>query len=217
MPVNKARILCAMSDFMMREFSQRTIDRLGRKRLFKLILPAFEPFLLININKEIEKNHYAIYQSVDALKHRRQPDDSDTKLLLKKAREIDEEFLRKANALSSAINIRYQDIERVRRKRIEHLLQSSYRILNKWQDIPQIRVVIASLFDQKQFHILLHDILSLYIDETKILSNSVKIPHALFFVRDSILQTIHSVMAEVAEELATELTDRVYRKRDFGN
>jgi len=211
--VNKTRILCAMSDFMMREFSQRTIDKLSQNRLFKLLLPTFESFLLININKEIEKNRYAICQSADALKNGRQPDDMDTQFLLKKAREIDEEFLQKANSLSSAINIQYQDIERVRRKRIEHLLQSSYRILNKWQDIPQIRVVIASLFGQKQFHILLHDILGLYIDETKILSNSVKIPHALFFVRDSILQAIHSVMAEVAEELASELTNRIYITR----
>ena len=198
---------------MMREFSQRTIDRLGRNKLFKLLLPTFESFLLFNINKEIEKNRYAICQSADTLKNGRQPDDTDTQLLLKKAREIDEEFLQKANSLSSAINIRYQDIEQVRRKRIELLLQSSYRILNKWQDIPQIRVVIASLFDQQQFHILLHDILGLYIDETKILSNSVKIPHALFFVRDSVLKTIHSVMAEVAEELASELTNRIYITR----
>jgi len=206
-----------MSDFMMREFSQRTIDRLSRNRLFKLLLPTFKSFLTININKEIEKNRFAIYQSADALKNGLQPDDTDTQLLLKKAREIDEEFLRKANSLSSAINIRYDAIEQVRKKRIERLLQSSYQILNKWQDTPRIRVVIASIFDRKQFHILLRDILSLYIDETKILSNSVKIPHALFFVRDSVLQTIHSVMAEVAEELACELTSRVYREQDIRN
>jgi len=202
---------------MMREFSQRTTDRLSRNRLFKLLLPTFKSFLTININKEIEKNRCAIYQSARAQKNGRRPDDSDTKLLLKKAREIDEEFLRKANSLSSAINIRYDAIEQVRKKRIERLLQSSYQILNKWQDTPRIRVVIASIFDRKQFHILLRDILSLYIDETKILSNSVKIPHALFFVRDSVLQTIHSVMEEVAEELASELTSRVYREQDFRN
>jgi len=202
---------------MMREFSQRTIDRLGRNKLFKLLLPTFQSFLTININKEIEKNRFAIYQSADALKNGLQPDDTDTQLLLKKAREIDEEFLRKANSLSSAIDIRYQDIERVRRKRIERLLQSSYQILNKWQEVPRIRAVIANIYDQKQFYTLLHDILGLYIDETKILSHSVKIPHALFFVRDSVLQTVHSVMAEVAEELAIELTNRVYRKQDFGN
>jgi len=202
-----------MSDFMMREFNQRTIDRLSQNKLFKLLLPAFKSFLLININKEIEKNRYAIIQSADALKNGRQPDDADTQLVLKKAREIDKEFLQKANSLSSAINIRYQDIEQARKKRIERLLQSGYLILNKWQDIPRIRVVIASLFDRKQFHILLNDILGLYIDETKILSNSVKIPHTLFFVRDSVLQTIHSVMAEVAEDLATELTNKIYRKQ----
>ncbi len=202
---------------MMREFSQRTIDRLSRNRLFKLLLPTFKSFLTININKEIEKNRYAIYQSAEVLKNGRRPDDSDTKLLLKKAREIDEEFLRKANSLSSAINIQYDAIEQVRKKRIERLLQSSYQILNKWQDTPRIRVVIASIFDRKQFHLFLRDILSLYIDETKILSNSVKIPHALFFVRDSVLQTIHSVMAEVAEELASELTSRVYREQDIRN
>jgi hypothetical protein len=202
---------------MMREFSQRTIDRLSQNRLFKLLLPTFKSFLSININKEIEKNRYAIYQSAEAQKNGRQLDDSDTELLLKKAREIDEEFLRKASSLSPAINIRYDVIEQVRKKRIERLLQSSYQILNKWQDTPRIRVVIASIFDRKQFHLLLRDILSLYIDETKILSNSVKIPHALFFVRDSVLQTIHSVMAEVAEELASELTSRVYREQDIRN
>ena len=202
---------------MMREFSQRTIDRLSQNRLFKLLLPTFKSFLLINIDKEIEKNRCAIYQSADAQKNGRQPDDSDTKFLLIKARQIDEEFLQKANSLSSAINIQYHEIEQVRKKRIERLLQSSYQILNKWQDTPRIRVVIASIFDRKQFHLFLRDILSLYIDETKILSNSVKIPHALFFVRDSVLQTIHSVMAEVAEELASELTSRVYREQDIRN
>ncbi|MBS1269586.1 MAG: hypothetical protein MAG794_00537 [Gammaproteobacteria bacterium] len=198
---------------MMQEFSQRTIDELNQKKLFKLLLPPFQSFLESNVDKEIEKTRFAIYKSADARKNHRQPGNTDTEQLLQKAREIDQEFLRKASSLSSAINIQYHDIERIRKNRIDRLLGAAYHILKKWEDVPQFRVVVAGLYTRKQFHTLLYDILSLYIDETRILSNSVKIPRNLSFVRDSLLQTIHSVMEKVAEELAIELTGKIYKDR----
>ena len=44
------------------------------------------------------------------------------------------------------------------------------------------------------------------------LSRSVHIPQPFHFARDSLSETVHTVMAGVAEGLAGELTGKVYRR-----
>lgn len=93
------------------------------------------------------------------------------------------------------------------------MLEAAYRLFRQWDRTPRFRSAIAGLYDQDQFRNLLREILSLYGVETKMLSRSVRIPRALIMARDSLTQTINSVMERVAEELAQELADKAYRRK----
>ena len=201
-----------MNAYMMREFSERTISGLRKHNLFKLILPPFKSFLEINLDKEVDKHREIITLANAALIQGRSPADADTELLLQKSLEIDQAFLHKAAALSSAIDIHYSEINPIRRRRIEYLLDANYKVLAGWDINRNFRGVIAGLFNPPDFGTLLRDVLYLYIEETRVLSKSVKIPRKLTFASNRLIDTVHTEMKNVADKLAVDLANTVFRR-----
>lgn len=197
---------------MMQEFSTRTAARLGDYTLFRLLLPAFRAFLDINVRKEIEKDRLVIACAAAAQRAGRAPQEADIQRLLQQARETDRRFLQQAAVFPVSIHIEYRDIEQFRRRRIERLLELAGRLLAQWEATPRFRAAVASLYAPDEFRARLREILELYSAETKMLSRSVRIPQLFHFARDSLSETVHTVMAGVAEGLAGELTGKVYRR-----
>lgn len=195
---------------MMQEFSTRTAARLGDYTLFKLLLPAFRAFLDINVRKEIEKDRLVI--ACAAQRAGSAPTEADIQRLLQQARAIDRKFLQQAAVFPVSIHIEYRDIEQVRRRRIERLLEAAGGLFAQWAQTPRFRVVVAQLYSRAEFESLLREILELYSVETKMLSRSVNIPQIFHIARDSLSDTVHTVMVSVAEGLAGELTRKVYRR-----
>ena len=210
--MDKVRVLCAMSGAMMQEFSTRTAARLGDYTLFRLLLPAFRAFLDINVRKEIEKDRLVILRAAAARRAGGAPQEADIQRLLQQAREIDRRFLQQAAVFPVSIHIEYRDIEEFRRRRIERLLELSGRVLAQWETTPRFRAAVAGLYAPDEFRAVLHEILELYSAETKMLSRSVHIPQIFNFARDSLSETVHTVMIGVAKGLAGELTRKVYRR-----
>lgn len=201
-----------MYAYMMREFSQQTIDGLKTYKVFKLLLPPFKSFLEINLEKEIDKNRTVVACAVAAVQRGQPPDHTFTEQLLRQSRDIDQAFLQKAQSLSSAIQINYPEIDRVRQRRIELVIGAAYQVLARWQGRKALRQVLAGLYDREHFCLLLLEILNLYIEETRVLSKSVKIPRQLTRFRDSLINTVHTVMRRVALQLVPDLTGRVYKQ-----
>lgn len=199
-----------MSAYVMNEFSDRTVARLKRNKLFKLLLPAFTSFLKVNVNKEIEKDRQIILHARDLSRDGKSPEKNDTDYLLDKAREIDRKFLQDISTLASSIIIHYEDIEQYRRKRIERMLDLVCEIMREWDQSSGFRTAVTSLFTRDQFTSAVREIFDLYINETRMLSQSVKIPRRLLFTRDALISKVGSVMEDVAGELADEMSDRVY-------
>ena len=210
--MDKVRVLCAMSGAMMQEFSTRTAARLGDYTLFRLLLPAFRAFLDINVRKEIEKDRLVILHAAAAQRAGSAPQEADIQRLLQQAREIDRQFLQQATVFPVSIHIEYRDIEQFRRRRIERLLELAGRLLAQWEVTPRFRAAAASLYAPDEFQARLREILELYSAETKMLSRSVHIPQIFNFARDSLSETVHTVMVSVAQGLAGEFTHKVYRR-----
>lgn len=210
--MDKVRVLCAMSGAMMQEFSTRTATRLGDHTLFRLLLPAFRAFLDINVRKEIEKDRLVILHAAAARRAGGAPQEADIQRLLQQAREIDQRFLQQAAVFPVSIHIEYRDIEEFRRRRIERLLELAGRLLAQWEVTPRFRAAVAGVYAADEFRARLREILELYSAETKMLSRSVRIPQIFNFARDSLSETVHTVMLGVAKELAGELTHKVYRR-----
>lgn len=210
--MNKVKLLCAMNRIMMETFSRHTVDSLKSHTLFRLALPPFQSFLDINVGKEVEKDRMVIALAAKLHQSGTKPDPSHVAALLQAAREIDQDFVRKTAVFPIDIRIRYQDIEHYRQQRIELLLQTSYHILNQWQDKASFRAAMNKLYNETQFRGLIHDILRLYAMETRMLSRSVRIPRLLGPARDAVTQTITNIMQREAEALAKSLAHTVYRR-----
>lgn len=211
--MNKAGVLCRMNQSMMEEFSRRTVAALKQHKLYKLMLPAFQSFLELNVRKEIEKDCQVITRAAMLYRTGATPGEEDVRRLLQQFREIDQHFLREITGIPITINIDYAAIESVRRQRIQHLLLVSQRILARWEVTPQIRGVIAELYDYHEFNALLYSILNLYSMEAKMLSRSVRVPSILSYLRNSLTETFSSTMHTVAEDLAKELAGRMVPSR----
>ena len=74
-------------------------------------------------------------------------------------------------------------------------------------DVQQLDGVIDLIVEA-----LLREIMQLYGAETRALSRSVRIPSLFNLARDSISDTVNSVMTGVAADLAGELARQVYRR-----
>lgn len=210
--MDKVRLLSAMSGAMMQEFSVRTAARLGDYTLFRLLLPVFQAFLDINVRKEIEKDRLVIACAAAAQRAGSAPPEADIQHLLQQAREIDRTFLQQAAVFPVSIHIEYRDIEQIRRRRIERLLEAAGRLFAQWEVTPRFRATVAQSYSRAQFESLLREILELYSAETKMLSRAVHIPQIFNFARDSLSDSVYSVMTGVADDLAGELTHKVYRR-----
>jgi hypothetical protein len=201
-----------MDAAMMREFSARTIRRLEDHSLFRLLLPVFRSFLEINVHKEIDKDRLAILHAATVQRAGGTPGPADVETLLQQAREIDQRFLRDAAVFPVNIRIEYRDIESFRRRRVEMLLAASHALFARWEVTPRFREAVALLYSRGEFEALLREVMQLYGAETRALSRSVRIPSIFNLARDSISDTVNSVMTGVAADLAGELTRQVYRR-----
>jgi hypothetical protein len=201
-----------MDAAMMREFSARTIRRLEDHSLFRLLLPVFRSFLEINVHKEIDKDRLAILHAATVQRAGGTPGPADVETLLQQAREIDQRFLRDAAVFPVNIRIEYRDIESFRRRRVEMLLAASHALFARWEVTPRFREAVALLYSRGEFEALLREVMQLYGAETRALSRSVRIPSIFNLARDSISETVNSVMTGVAADLAGELTRQVYRR-----
>ncbi|MEW6331889.1 MAG: hypothetical protein AB1560_10550 [Pseudomonadota bacterium] len=210
--MDKARALCAMDAAMMREFSARTVRELESHALFRLLLPVFRSFLEINVRKEIDKDRAAILRADAARRAGHAPGPADADALLQEAREVDRRFLRDAAVFPVDIRIEYRELEPFRRRRVEMLLAAAHALFARWETTPRFRAAVAAQYRRAEFEQLLHEILRLYAAETRALSRSVRIPALFSVARDSVSDTVYSVMTGVAAGLAGELTRRVYRR-----
>jgi hypothetical protein len=201
-----------MDGRMMQEFSARTTRRLEDHSLFRLLLPVFRSFLEINVRKEIEKDRLAILRAAAAQLAGGTPGPADVEALLQQAREIDQRFLRDAAVFPVNIRIEYRDIESFRRHRIEMLLATAHALFARWESTPRFSSAVAAQYTRAEFEALLREIMRLYGAETRALSRSVRIPALFNMARDSISDTVYSVMTGVAAELAVELARQVYRR-----
>jgi len=209
--MDKAGLLCALDSYMLEEFSRRTIAGLKRHALFKLLLGPLRDYLKSNVTKEIEKDRQVLLHAASLVQADKFPTGQDTQHLLALARDIDRAFLQQAVLLPVELNIQYQEIEPIRARRIQGMLQESHHLFREWRGRRHLRETLAALYDMPQFAKLLFDFLHLFSQETRLLSQAVRMPGLITFARESLTQTVYVVMESVAHDLSTELAHKTFR------
>lgn len=207
--MDRVAALAALDRRMLEAFSGRTIDRLRAALPLRVALPHLEPFLALNVAKEIRKDALVIREAAEALTRGVPPGPEAARRVLEATRQIDREFLREVGRFPVRIEIPYERIAPLRLKRIERSLDIAYRTLDAWRRGRKLRDEFPRA--ELERHVL--DLLDLYARETEALSHSVRLPRLLAPLRERLGQGLLGVMAEAASALARDIVAAVYRDR----
>ena len=164
----------------------------------RLALPALEPFLAENVEKEVRKDARLIRCAALALGAGAPPSPEAARQLLAAAREIDREFLARVGHFPVRIEIPYDRVEPLRLRRIELALDLAYRILEAWRQGRKTRSVLT----RAELARRLRELLDLYAEETQALSHSVRLPALLAPVREQIVLRLRQEMSDVARTMS---------------
>jgi hypothetical protein len=203
--VDGTRTLARLNGRILREFSGRTTSRLRAALPLRIVLPHLEPFLARNLAKEVCKDALVIRRAAEALAAGRRADRDALQELFEATKEVDRAFLARVGTFPFDIVIRYEEIAPVRMQRIELLLDAAYRILDAWRGEARLRAAVQAAYPRPDLERLLADLLRLYVDETRVLSRSVRLPALLLPLRDKVASNLVAIMCEVAARLARDL------------
>ncbi|MDI6747052.1 MAG: hypothetical protein QMD17_07885 [Rhodocyclaceae bacterium] len=209
--MNPVDALVAIDRRILVAYSRRTTDALRAVLPLRIALPRIEPFLALNVAKEVQKDALVIRRAQDALRHGTSPGDAMYRQLYQATREIDHAFLARVRGLPVGIVIRYEEIEPIRLRRIERLLAAAYIILERWPKGKNGREALQASFPRVELQQLIHDLLRLYALETQALSRSLRLPALLVPLRDGIARNLYRIMNEVGGRMARDLVVTVYR------
>jgi hypothetical protein len=130
--------------------------------------------------------------------------------LLRAAREIDREFIARLERFPLVrLRIRYEDVEPIRRQRIERLLEAARALLEApWRGI---RPAARARYSRAEFETLVREHLRLYAAEVHALSGSVRPALLVAPWRSRLRSLMEQRASALAREVAHLLSDRAMR------
>jgi hypothetical protein len=154
--------------------------------------------LAANVGKEVRKDAFAI-QSGKGIDE-----------LLSHARTIDREFVARLERFPLVrLSIRYEDVEPIRRRRMERLLEAAGKLVQPpWRGI---RSAARACYGRAQFETLIAEHLGLYASEVHALSRSVRPAVLIAPLRERLRSTMEAQADALARDVAGLLYDRAIR------
>ena len=207
--MDRARALAELNRRLLEAFSRRTTGALRDIPLLRVALPRIEPFLALNVAKEVRKDALLVRRAAEALATSARPGPALAQQILEQVRPIDREFLGDVARFPVRIEIPYARIDPLRLQRIERGLDLAYRVLGAWRRGCRLRDALS----QDDFERRLRELLDLYAQETQALSHSVHLPGILAALRERLARGLLRVMSDAARQLAAEAARAIYRKR----
>ena len=168
----------------------------------RVALGPLEPVLALNVDKEIRKDALVIAQAAQPASQ------GGLSALLCRAREIDLEFLARLGRFPVRIEIRYEEVEPIRTRRMERLSDAAARLLGApWRGL---RPAVRACYDEAGFAAALGEHLSLYALEVHALHRSVRVPALIAPLRGVIAQRLRAIMDLESEALSRQVTRLLY-------
>ena len=167
----------------------------------RVALGPLEPILALNVDKEVRKDALVIAAA------RAAPLEGLSALLVR-AREIDREFLARLGRFPLRLEIRYEEVEPIRRRRMERLFDTAARLLTApWRGL---RPAVRACYDERDFAARLGEHLHLYALEVHALNRSVRMPALMALLRGTIADRLRTIMDLESKALAREVTRLLY-------
>lgn len=203
--MKRARSLARLNGRILNVFSRRTTAALRSALPLRLALPHLEPTLALNVAKEIRKDALVLLRASQQIADQHPAANDVLSQLLDATKEIDRSFLNRVGKLPVGIVIRYEEIGPIRARRIKLLYDAAVKTLTSDNARRPLREALQTTFSQDDFRKLLDELFRLYVEETRSLSRSVRLPRLMAPIREMIAQEVYNVMIGVARKLALEI------------
>ncbi len=202
----------------MLDFSSLCVGRLNMHLPLRLFLSPFQRFLNANVHKEIEKNRLIIEHAAAVFENNRERTDADLDIdldnLFELTVKVDNEFMKKLSNPFFSVEMRYDDLAEVRKKRMLSLAHMVFDLLGNWHDALPFDDIVKSTYEEKMYQEALGDALHLYNVETRLLSNSITIHGPAGSVKDLFAEKLFSIMEETARDIVAAYARRIYVNED---
>ena len=168
----------------------------------RVALGSLEPILALNVDKEVRKDALVIAQAASSTSPDR------LAAMLARARDIDRDFLARMGRFPVRLEIRYEDVEPIRRQRMQRLLDAAARLLaTPWRGL---RPAVRACYDERVFAAALAEHLRLYALEIRALNRSVRVPALVGPLRSMVAERLHAIMDRESKALAHEVSAMLY-------
>ena len=208
--MKQARSLARLNGRILHVFSRRTTTALRAALPLRLALPHLEPTLAANIVKEVRKDSLVILRAGQPIPYVQPGLTEVLSQLLDATKEIDRTFLARVGRFPVGIVIRYEEIAPIRARRIKLLYDATSKLLATESALRPLRAALQATFSREEFRQLLNELFRLYVEETRSLSRSVRLPGLLKPLRELIAQELYNVMIGVARPLALEIATTIF-------
>lgn len=211
---NKVDILCDRDRAMLTEYSRRALAHIIGRQFRSLHLPFVSEYINANVMKEVEKDRIIIERSAAGLQAGSSADSLDVDALFRETQEVDHRFIKELIIPSLSIQVRYEDIAEVRKKRIRCLSAAVYGLLGNWEDAVPFEARVRAVYSKQDLQKILTEVLQLYNQETLILSSSIKFFHPFNIAINAFAETVFDAMELAAEELTADCMAALYGEKD---
>lgn len=211
--MNKVALLCAKDSLILRDFSKRSMDRLKDRSFVCMPLPFFRTYMNANVAKEVDKDRLIIEYAAARYHEGRACCDYDIEEMFNATKQVDKVFLRKVTIPSLSVKVRYEDIEAIRKARIDSISRCVHDLLASWKDDRPVEDAVRTAYTEREFKETMTEILHLYNLETKKLSGSIRLFGPLQIAVDAFAETLYRTMEEVTGTLTDSYTKMIYGKR----
>lgn len=205
--MDRISILCDKDRGMLREFSQRSIDRIQGSPLLSLTLSFFSTYQDANVRKEVEKDRLIIKETARAFEAGRPVCDLDLEDIFEKTKTVDKAFLDSLMIPPFSISVRYSDIADIRIQRIWRISRAVYVLLGNWPDSASFIDCVRTAYTEKEFKALLLEVLHLYTLETRMLGDAIRSPFhkAIHAYSEALFQAMEHTREELSQTYSAKI------------
>lgn len=203
-------LICNNDQEMMLEFSRRCVRRLDAHLPLRLLLSPLRQFLDANVRKETEKNRLIIEHAAETFTGGKWEADVDVNTLFELTKRVDEDFVSRLSSPLFAFEVRYADIEEIRKRRIVALVNMVFDLQRNWKDAISFSTGVKRAFTEQRYMETLRELLHLYTVETKMLSKSIVLQGPAGAVRDLLTEKLFAAMEKTAGDVVVTYTRKVY-------
>jgi hypothetical protein len=171
--MDPAADLCAFSRDILNQFSDRSIERLTGRPAMALPASFTREHLRENVEKEIAKDCLVIERAMLAHRKGARLAHADFDILFEQSKQIDRYFVQRIILPSVTIQLQFDVIEEIRRKRIRYVADFASDILPLLEETGSLEKSVARLYTADQFHGFVGELLFLSCVEVKKLAGSV--------------------------------------------